>query len=140
MSRQQRGPPARSSAEPPPAATGRSNGSPARFAAAAIKTKRRFKVKFDNLGPRLGCEKALVAIAHKIIKVMWHVITKMEPYRDNAVDLEAHLVQRMDPRWIKQMAKHNLLDRAILGAKSKPPAKAKPPINSKQTGEVMMTA
>jgi hypothetical protein len=102
--------------------------------------------------------KAFVAIAHKIIKVMWHVITKKEPYRDNTVDLEALLVKRRAPRWLKQMAKHDMLDRAILAAKAKPPAKAKPaskskttanhkpakpakakpPINSKRTGEVMM--
>jgi hypothetical protein len=38
------------------------------------------------------------------------------------------------------MAKRDMLDRAILAAKPKPPAKAKPPINSKRTGEVMMAA
>jgi transposase len=62
-------------------------------AAASIRTKRCFKVKFGSLRPRLGCVKSLVAIAHKIIKVMWHVITKKEPCRDDTVDLEALLVK-----------------------------------------------
>jgi hypothetical protein len=66
-----------------------------------------------------------VAIARKIIKVNVERHHQYGALPGQHVDLETLLVQRMVSKRIKQMIKYNMLDSAILAAKSKQPAKAK---------------
>lgn len=62
-----------------------------------------FKVKFEQLSKRISRKKALVAISRKQLTVIWNVLTKKEPYRNDydaiatAQQMEAQLIyhQRM---------------------------------------------
>ncbi|HNU12772.1 MAG TPA: IS110 family transposase [Rubrivivax sp.] len=79
------------------------------IAHAAVKTQCYFKDKFQSLKPRLGYKRAIVAIAHKIIKVIYCMLSRGELYRDRSVDFEALQTRRNAPRWIRQLQKHGVL-------------------------------
>lgn len=79
------------------------------IANAAVKTLCYFRQKFLSLRPRLGYKKSIVAIAHKIIKVIYLMLARHQTYRDQSVDFEALRARRNAPRWIRQLQKHGLL-------------------------------
>lgn len=76
---------------------------------AAVKTRCYFREKFASLQPRRGFKKAIIAIAHKIIKVVYILLSRNLPYKDNSADFEALYVKRNAPRWIKQIKKYSQL-------------------------------
>lgn len=76
---------------------------------AAVRTRCYFKEKFESLRPRLGYRKAVVAIAHKIIKIVHIMLSRNEPYKDKSADFEALRVTRNRSRWIKALQKHGHL-------------------------------
>jgi len=50
---------------------------------AAVRAKNnRFRMKYDELKDRIGKKKAIVAIARRMIEVMWIVVRKNEQFRD----------------------------------------------------------
>jgi len=73
------------------------------FAHAASRTKSVFQSKFKSLIVRRGHKRALVALAHKILRTIFFMIKRREHYRDSATDYEALSVQRNAPRWIKAL-------------------------------------
>lgn len=81
----------------------------AEIANAAVKTQCYFKEKFQSLRARLGHKKTIVAIAHKIIKVLYCMITRNECYRDRTVDFEKYRTRRNAPRWIRALKQHGML-------------------------------
>jgi transposase len=42
--------------------------------------------QFHHLQPRLGAKKAVVAVAHSVLVIVYHVLTKREPYQDLGPD------------------------------------------------------
>ncbi|GHO60332.1 IS110 family transposase [Ktedonobacter robiniae] len=42
--------------------------------------------QFHHLKPRLGAKKAVVAVAHSVLVIVYHVLTKGEPYQDLGPD------------------------------------------------------
>lgn len=76
---------------------------------AAARTRCYFKEKFDAWRPRLGYRKAIVAIAHKMIKVVHIMLSRNVPYEDKSADFEALRVARNRSRWIKALKKHGHL-------------------------------
>ena len=40
-----------------------------------------FKIKFEQLAKRISRKKALVAISRRQLTVIWHVLSKKEPYK-----------------------------------------------------------
>lgn len=42
--------------------------------------------QFHHLRPRLGSKKAVVAVAHSVLVVVYHVLAKQEPYQDLGPD------------------------------------------------------
>lgn len=73
---------------------------------AASKTKDTYlRSKYRKLAPRLGKKRALVAIAHKILVSIYHVLKKKEPYQElgqnyldqlNKGKIAKHLCKRLE--------------------------------------------
>jgi len=79
------------------------------FAHAASRTRCAFKSKFEALRLRRGHKRAIVAIAHKILKTVFLLISRQTHYRDSATDFEAMSVARNAPRWLKMLKKHGFI-------------------------------
>ena len=79
------------------------------FAHAAAKTRCAFKAKFEQLVVRRGRKRAIIAVAHKMLRTIYIMLKRGQHYRDSAVDYEAMLVARNAPRWIKTLTRHGFL-------------------------------
>jgi hypothetical protein len=78
------------------------------MANAAAKSECYFKSKLQNLRLRRGHRRAVVAIGHQMLKIIYHMITKNVPYHDNLANYEERLAKRNAPRWIRCLKKYNL--------------------------------
>ena len=58
-------------------------------AQAASKTRSSLATKFKALSARRGHKKAIFALAHKILKIIFHLIARGGHYRDAAIDYQA---------------------------------------------------
>jgi transposase len=70
---------------------------------AARRTQSVFASKYQGLVIRRGHKKAIIAIAHKILRTMFFVLTRRQPYRDSGFDYQAANVTKNAPRWIKAL-------------------------------------
>jgi hypothetical protein len=61
------------------------------------------------LSIRKGHKKSIVALAHKMLRIIFAMLKNNKPYHDRAVDYEALSVQRNAPRWLKMLKKHGFL-------------------------------
>lgn len=68
-------------------------------------TKSALRDKYQSLVARRGHKKAIMAVAHKIIRTIYVLFTRREPYRDTRFDYEAAKVAKNAPRWIKALKK-----------------------------------
>ena len=75
----------------------------------AAKTESLFKDKHQNNKLRLGFKKSIMANACKMLKIMYHMLTRMVPYEDHRVDYDEMLTKKNAPRWIRKLAKYHLL-------------------------------
>lgn len=71
---------------------------------AARRTKSVFRAKYDSL-LRRGHKKAIIALAHKLVRTIFFVLTRRQPYRDSGFDYEAASVAKNAPRWIRALKK-----------------------------------
>ena len=76
------------------------------FAHAASRSRCALKDKFAALSIRKGHKKSIIALAHKMLRIVFAILKNNAPYRDKAVDYEALIVQRNAPRWLKMLIKH----------------------------------
>jgi transposase len=76
---------------------------------AAVRTAGQFKDKFQGLVIRRGTQRAIIAIAHKVLKTVFVLLQRQVPYQDSTVDYQALAVQRNAPRWIRQLQKFGYL-------------------------------
>lgn len=79
------------------------------FAHAASRTASVFKSKFQALTIRRGHKRAIIAIGHKILRTIFHMLTRATHFRDSTVDYEALSVARNAPRWIKSLKRFGFL-------------------------------
>lgn len=79
------------------------------FAHAAGRTKSVFKSKFESLVVRRGYKRAIVAVAHKLLRTIFFMLKRGEHYRDSSIDYEALSVQRNAPRWIKSLIRFGFI-------------------------------
>jgi len=79
------------------------------FAQAASRSRCALKDKFAALSIRKGHKKSIVALAHKMLRIIFAILKNNVPYHDRAVDYEALSVQRNAPRWLKMLKKHGFL-------------------------------
>ena len=59
---------------------------------------------------RRGYKRAIVATAHKMLRVIYVVLRDGTPYEDPEADYEALLVSRNAPRWIRMLRQHGFLE------------------------------
>ena len=79
------------------------------FAQAAARTRSGLKAKFESMAIRKGNKKSIIALAHKMLRIIYALLTSNKPYHDKSVDYEALNVARNAPRWLKMLAKHGFL-------------------------------
>ena len=79
------------------------------FAQAAARTRCALKAKFESLAIRKGHKKSIVALAHKMLRTIYAMLSAGTHYQDKTVDYEALSVARNAPRWIKMLRKHGFI-------------------------------
>lgn len=76
---------------------------------AASRTHCGLQDKFKGLVIRRGRKRAIFALAHKLLKLVFLLIDRGEYYRDAKIDYEALSVQRNAPRWIKKLKQYGYI-------------------------------
>lgn len=76
---------------------------------AASRTRSALAGRFKSLSLRRGRKRAIIALAHKILKIIYSLIVHGDYYRDAAIDYEALVVERNAPRWIRQLKKFGFI-------------------------------
>lgn len=79
------------------------------FAQAASRSRCALKDKFAALSIRKGHKKSIVALAHKMLRIIFAILKNNTAYHDRAVDYEALSVQKNAPRWLKMLKKYGFL-------------------------------
>jgi transposase len=79
------------------------------FAHAASRTESTFKAKFQGLVVRRGRKRAIIAIAHKILRTIFFMLKRGQHYRDTTVNYEEMSVKRNAARWIKKLTEFGFL-------------------------------
>lgn len=82
------------------------------FAHAAARTTSVFKSKFQALLVRRGHKRAIVAIAHKLLRTIFFMLQRRQHYKDSTIDYEALAVQRNAARWIKKLKQFGFIKTA----------------------------
>jgi hypothetical protein len=59
---------------------------------------------------RRGRKRAIFALAHKILKIVFILIQRGDYYRDATVDYEAINVARNAPRWLRMLKKYGFIN------------------------------
>jgi transposase len=70
---------------------------------AARMTKSSLAAKYKSLMVRKTHKKAIVALAHKMIRLIYLLLTRNQAYLDPQVDYAAMSAKKNAPRWIKQL-------------------------------------
>jgi transposase len=78
-------------------------------AQAAVKTRCYYRHKFQALMLRRGFKKAIIAIAHHLIKTIFMLLSTKQPYADKSENLEELMVKRNAARWVRQLKKYHKL-------------------------------
>lgn len=80
---------------------------------AAIKTKSQFKGKYQSLVIRRGHKRSIIAIAHKLIRVIYTLLKKQlknrQPYIDPDTNYEGLMVRKNAARWIRKLEEFGYL-------------------------------
>ena len=79
------------------------------FAQAASRSRSALKDKFNALKIRKGHKKSIIALAHKMLRIIFSILKNGQPYHDRSVDYEELSVKKNAPRWIKMLKKHGFL-------------------------------
>ena len=69
---------------------------------AARMTKSTLASKYRSLMVRKSHKKAIIAVAHKMIRLIFVLLTRRVPYLDQGIDYAAMSAKKNAPRWIKQ--------------------------------------
>ncbi len=82
------------------------------FAHAASRTRSAFQSKLQSLIIRRGYKRAIVALAHKMLRTIFFMLKRGEHYRDSAINYEQLSVQRNASRWIKALTRFGFIPAA----------------------------
>ena len=66
-------------------------------------TKRTLAAKYRRLILRKSHKKAIIAIAHKMIRLIFLMLSRRQPYIDQGSNYAAMSAKKNAPRWIKQL-------------------------------------
>lgn len=83
------------------------------FAHAAARTRCALQAKYRSLAARRGNKRAIVALAHKLLRIIFFMIQRRDYYRDSQVDYEKLMVERNAPRWIRMLSQHGYLPQQV---------------------------
>ena len=72
---------------------------------AARMTKSTLAAKYRSLMARKSHKKAIIAVAHKMIRLIFLMLSRRQPYIDQGIDYAAMSAKKNAPRWIKQLKK-----------------------------------
>ena len=72
---------------------------------AARMTKSTLAAKYRSLMVRKSHKKTIVALAHKMLRLIFVILSRREPYIDRHIDYDAISAKKNAPRWIKQLKK-----------------------------------
>lgn len=72
---------------------------------AARCTKSTLAAKYRSLMVRKSHKKTIIAIAHKMIRLIFVLLSRRQPYIDQGIDYAAMSAAKNAPRWIKQLKK-----------------------------------
>jgi hypothetical protein len=61
------------------------------------------------LAIRKGRKKSVIALAHKMLRTIFSMLSRGTHYQDKSVDYEALSVARNAPRWMKMLVKHGFI-------------------------------
>ena len=76
----------------------------------AVRTKSsQFYGHHRMLAGRIGYKKAILASAHKLLRVIHAVLRDDRPYTDPDIDYEKLVVERNAPRWLCMLTRHGFL-------------------------------
>jgi len=70
---------------------------------AARMTKSTLAAKYRSLMVRKSHKKAIIAVAHKMIRLIYLMLSRRQPYIDQGIDYAAMSAKKNAPRWIKQL-------------------------------------
>nr|VFK30766.1 MAG: Transposase IS116/IS110/IS902 family protein [Candidatus Kentron sp. MB] len=79
------------------------------IANSASRTRCAFQEKFKSLLVRRGRKRAIFALAHKILKIIFVLLSRGDYYRDAATNYEKLTVERNAPRWMKMLKKYGYI-------------------------------
>jgi transposase len=83
------------------------------MANAARRTRSIFQSKYQGLVIGRGHKRTIIALGHKLLKTVFILLSRKEPYRDSTVDYRELVVKRNAPRWIAALRQYNMLPAAI---------------------------
>ena len=66
-------------------------------------TKSTLAAKYRSLMVRKSHKKSIIAVAHKMIRLIYLLLSRRLPYIDQAIDYAAMSARKNAPRWIKQL-------------------------------------
>lgn len=76
---------------------------------AARRTRSQFKGKYESLVIRRGHKRTIIALGHKILRIVYVMLKNMKPYFDPGIDYEELMVNRNAPRWLRALAKFGFI-------------------------------
>ena len=68
-----------------------------------------FEAQHRSLAARRGYKRAIVAVAHKMLRIIHAVLRTGKPYYDCTADYEELLVKRNAPRWIRMLLRYGYI-------------------------------
>jgi len=79
---------------------------------AARRTASQFKGKYDSLVIRRGHKRTIIALGHKMLRVIFTMLKHNKPYHDPDINYEEMMVSRNAPRWLQALKKFGYLPQA----------------------------
>jgi transposase len=81
------------------------------FAQSARRSNSQFKSRYEALVVRRGYKRSIIAVAHQILRMVFHVIKNKAPYKDPQIDYKQLIVDRNASRWIRTLKEYGYLDK-----------------------------
>jgi transposase len=69
-----------------------------------------FEAHHRALAARRGYKRAIVASAHKMLRIIYVVLKTGRPYYDRTADYDALMVKRNAPRWIRMLRRYGYIE------------------------------
>lgn len=78
--------------------------------------RRALKAEFDMLDSRRRHKKSSVALAHKVPRIFYAMVSRGSHHQGKTVDCEALSAARGAPRWMKMLRKHAFIETRVTRA------------------------